>query len=517
MNDHYDAISIGSGLGGLTAGALAALDGKKVLVLERHDRFGGAASTFSRKGCSFDVGLHEMDGMDENDAKITLVERLKLRENLDIVPINEFFTVRHPLLGEDFSMPDNTDRALKATINRFPQHEKNLRVYFSTITKIRNKVSFLARKHRPILYWILTAVTIPFRFWIIGKNEKTTLGGFLDKLFGDDEAVKIALCGNLCYFADDPYKLSLLFFAVGQGSFLCGGCHYIKGGSGKLSNYLVKIIEEAGGSALSGRSVDRILLEDGRAAGVTHTDAGTGEDSTESRSPLIFGNASPLVLGKMLPEEACGEFMARYEHVPLSMSLWQLYIILDRTTESLGVPGYSTFVYPQEGTPLKDIKSHLTMMGDPPTGKIPLYVIVDYGRIDSGICGDSKYVVAICGTDHISNWEHLSQEEYAGRKAAWQDAIISDVDRHFPGFKKAVLHCEMATAKTMKRFLNAPDGAVYGFSQEPAHAGRSRPTAKTSVDGLFLASGYAMPGGGFTGAMLAGQGAYRSAVKKKLL
>ena len=41
MNDHYDAISIGSGLGGLTAGALAALDGKKVLVLERHDRFGG--------------------------------------------------------------------------------------------------------------------------------------------------------------------------------------------------------------------------------------------------------------------------------------------------------------------------------------------------------------------------------------------------------------------------------------------------------------------------------------------
>ena len=50
MNDHYDAISIGSGLGGLTAGALAALDGKKVLVLERHNRFGGAALYPSRLG-----------------------------------------------------------------------------------------------------------------------------------------------------------------------------------------------------------------------------------------------------------------------------------------------------------------------------------------------------------------------------------------------------------------------------------------------------------------------------------
>ena len=517
MNNHYDAISIGSGLGGLTAGALGALDGKKVLVLERHDRFGGAASTFSRKGCIFDVGLHELDGMDENDAKITLVERLKLRENLDIVPINEFFTVSHPLLGEDFSMPDNTDRALEATIDRFPQHEKNLRVYFSTITKIRNKVSSLANKKRSTLYWILTAVTIPFRFWIVGKNEKVTLGGFLDKLFGDDEAVKIALCGNLCYFSDDPYKLSLLFFAVAQGSYLGGGCHYIKGGSGRLSDYLVKIIEEAGGSALPGRSVDRILLEDGRAVGVTHTNADTGEDSQEIRSPVIFGNASPLVLDKMLPGEASGDFMARYNNVPLSISLWQLYIILDRTTERLGVPGYSTFVYPEAGTTLRDIKNHSTMMGEPPAEKMPLYVVVDYGRIDSGICKDSKYVVAVCGADHISNWEHLSQEEYASRKAAWRDAIINDADRHYPGFKKAVLHCEMATARTMKRFLNAPDGAVYGFSQEPAHAGRFRPTAKTSVEGLFLASGYSMPGGGFTGAMLAGQGAYRLAVKNNLL
>ena len=516
MNDHYDAISIGSGLGGLTAGALAALDGKKVLVLERHNRFGGAASMFSRKGCSFDVGLHELDGMDENDAKSALVERLKIRENLDIVPINEFFTVRHPLLGEDFTMPDNTDRALEAMINRFPQHEKNLRVYFSTITKIRNKVALMARKQGKPLYWVLTAVTIPFRFWIVGRNEKVTLGDFLDKLFGDDEAVKVALCANLCYFSDDPYKLSLLFFSVAQGSYLGGGCHYIRGGSGKLSDYLVGIIEGAGGSALHGRSVDNILLEDGRAVGVTHTDADTEEDSREVRSPVIFGNASPLVLGKMLPE-ATGDFMARYEHVPLSISLWQLYIILDRTTESLCVPGYSTFVYPQEGSLLRDTRNHVAILGEPPAGKIPLYVIVDYGRIDSGICGDSKYVVAVCGLDHISNWKDLSGEEYAARKTAWQDAIIDDADKHYPGFKKSVLHCEMATAKTMKRFLNAPDGAVYGFSQEPAHAGRFRPTAKTSVDGLFLASGYAMPGGGFTGAMLAGQSAYRSAVKKKLL
>ena len=43
--DNYDAIVIGSGLGGLTAGALFSHAGYRVLVLERNDSFGGAATT----------------------------------------------------------------------------------------------------------------------------------------------------------------------------------------------------------------------------------------------------------------------------------------------------------------------------------------------------------------------------------------------------------------------------------------------------------------------------------------
>ena len=58
LESRYDAVVIGSGIGGLTAAVLLGQAGKKVLVLERHYMPGGFTHTFSRKGYEWDVGLH---------------------------------------------------------------------------------------------------------------------------------------------------------------------------------------------------------------------------------------------------------------------------------------------------------------------------------------------------------------------------------------------------------------------------------------------------------------------------
>ena len=73
LNDRYsddkvpadlDAIVIGSGMGGLTCAAALARSGKRVLVLEQHDRAGGSTHSFDSSenkgppGYRFDSGLH---------------------------------------------------------------------------------------------------------------------------------------------------------------------------------------------------------------------------------------------------------------------------------------------------------------------------------------------------------------------------------------------------------------------------------------------------------------------------
>ncbi|HWS93750.1 MAG TPA: NAD(P)-binding protein, partial [Mycobacterium sp.] len=65
MTDGYDAISIGSGLGGLTAAALYARAGHRVLVLERNTEFGGAATTYRHGPLTIEASLHETAGLSD--------------------------------------------------------------------------------------------------------------------------------------------------------------------------------------------------------------------------------------------------------------------------------------------------------------------------------------------------------------------------------------------------------------------------------------------------------------------
>ena len=105
MARKFDAIVVGSGLGGLTAGALYARTGRRILVLERNDSFGGAATVYQHDGLAIEASLHEMDGLDEGDAKAPLLHSLGLDRNLPFVDVGHLYEVRGPLIGAPFALP----------------------------------------------------------------------------------------------------------------------------------------------------------------------------------------------------------------------------------------------------------------------------------------------------------------------------------------------------------------------------------------------------------------------------
>ena len=84
----------------------------------------------------------------------------------------------------------------------------------------------------------------------------------LDRVFGDNEAVKCALAANLSYFHDDPTTLWWIYFAMAQGSYLQSGGRYVQGGSQRLSSALARAIKVAGGEVLLRRVVSSIALGD---------------------------------------------------------------------------------------------------------------------------------------------------------------------------------------------------------------------------------------------------------------
>lgn len=66
--DEYDAIVIGSGIGGLACASLLSQSGKKVIVLEQHYTAGGFTHTFQRKNYEWDVGIHYIGEVSREDS-----------------------------------------------------------------------------------------------------------------------------------------------------------------------------------------------------------------------------------------------------------------------------------------------------------------------------------------------------------------------------------------------------------------------------------------------------------------
>ncbi|HOV10850.1 MAG TPA: NAD(P)-binding protein, partial [Bacteroidales bacterium] len=65
MDNKFDVIIIGSGLGGLQCGYILSREGMKVCILEQHSQIGGCLQNFTRDNCLFDTGVHFIGGLDE--------------------------------------------------------------------------------------------------------------------------------------------------------------------------------------------------------------------------------------------------------------------------------------------------------------------------------------------------------------------------------------------------------------------------------------------------------------------
>src|SRR6202011_5263914 len=122
--------------------------------------------------------------------------------------------------------------------------------------------------------------------------------------------------------------------------------------------------------------------------------------------------------------------------------------------------------------------------------------VVDYAAIESGVPAP-PYVLSIIGPDLLSNWDSSDMDAYREKRGRWQDAIVRYLSSFYPGLADGVVASSFNTALSVRQYLNAPDGAVYGFAPTSPPSAGSAPvrSPRTAVSGLYLASAYAGFGG----------------------
>jgi len=133
-----DAVVIGAGLGGLTAAAVLARAGRRVLVLERSNSVGGAASSYKVGDLFVEGSLHETSNPQSgSDPKHDILVRAGVRDAVDWIPSGQFYQVRGGPLHRAFNLPDNFTAARDALMTDFPQHR-------IAITQLLDELRFAA-------------------------------------------------------------------------------------------------------------------------------------------------------------------------------------------------------------------------------------------------------------------------------------------------------------------------------------------------------------------------------------
>jgi len=492
MNAEYDVIFVGAGLGGLSAASLVAQRGKKVLVVDKHNVPGGYATNFKRKGFDFDVSLHSFDGVVKGQNSYKVIEDSGVADKIDFLGHD---TLYHYQSGDiDIKVKHrDLDGYKKQLFHYFPNEVDNINRLFDEADKNYHDMSGFLYSKKP--FW-LRFIATPFFYKRILRYENDTVDSYFSR-YTQDERLKAVLTAQWSYFGLPAKDLAFGYFSYPFIDYLRHGGYSIKGGSQKLSNALVEVIEENGGKVALSSPVSKIVTTDkGKVIGIESKRTGF------VKAKKVVSNISPYDVVSLTGEDKFPDkFKASLGELKTSISGFQVYLGLDCTLESLGVKQdeYIRFFSPE--TSQREQFKHL-QAGDVYGDKTG-WSINYFSNVDDSLVAEGKSSLGLFTLIGPIDWHKLSKLEYRQKKQQLIDNLINKAEQVIPNLREHIEVCEGGSPRTMTKFTNNPGGSIYGFEQNLKQSGLFRRfPQKYPLKGLFQVGAWTFPGAGFIGTML---------------
>jgi phytoene desaturase len=480
----YDVVIIGTGMGGLTAGALLAKNGLKVLLLEKASRPGGYVVSFRKKGFTFDATGVFVGGCEPGGEFEALLREVGVRLKFERID-----TIRNIYPGFEIALwSGGFDHYIERLKAMFPEEKRGIERYERTISRIGAEVKALPR-----ITWYEKAL-FPFLFRNLVRFSGTTHKTILDGLFTGNE-IKMAL--SSLPVTVPPSQLSFLFVATFLHKVIAKGAYYPKGGMGVISKALAGSIEEAGGSIRYRTEATRILTRGNRVTGVVTHDGGVIE------APTVISNVSlPQTFRRLLPHGPPPSLAGELNHLEYSLSNFIVYLGVRGDAELDSLP---FFTYLRS---ISDLEEEYRMLRKGEIPENPTVIMVVPSLVDPSLAPEGTHVLKLLSVapyGYRTEWNRTNRRSYEAIKEEMAQRLITLVEsRVVPGLKGKILFYEAATPVTLERYTGNERGAMYGLAATPKQFGRHRPPNRTPIKGLYLAGHYTRPAHGIVGAAISG-------------
>ncbi len=494
--DHWDAIVIGSGMGGMAAAAALSLVGNKVLLLEQHQTLGGLTHSFSRDGFTWDVGIHYLSGIAPGEHARDMLDWIS-DTPIDFVPLGAIYDIVRIGSAEPLSLSRPYEAQERDLKDRFPDQGEAIEAWTHAL-----------RDGRETMLKVFPTRAMPefagdmLDWWnrrAIAKWCARTTKEVIEDLTDHQElaAVMAAQWGD---HGGRPSKASFAMHALIAGAYLPTGSWYPAGGSEVFAQRIIPTVTTNGGEARGGTRVEGLLFDGDTVVGVRTAD---GE---EIRATAVISDIGAReTIDTLLPED-CGHdgWTAEIRALPASIAHFTVFLGFEGDIEAAGATKANHWIFPGGDTD--------AIWTDAPDG-VPPCMVASFGSLKNPAHDPGPRQRHMGQFLVWADWETVAPwadrppgsrgDDYADFKRRAEATLMAQFQRYFPDLAKLVVHQELATPLSTVSFTGHRKGAFYGLDVTPERVMCDALRAQTPIPGLFLA-GQDVASPGIPGALMGG-------------
>jgi len=507
MSSDLDAIVIGSGAGGLAAALALARAGKRVQVFEQHYLPGGWCHSFPLEGFHFSPGVHYIGALDEHGFLRQVYEGLGVSEHLVFLELNPDGYDRVQIGQDHFSIPRGRDAYAERLKQRFPSEAAGIDRYLDDMHGLAKELmGGLRLRGLRDLPSFATSRTVRF-----GHRP---LARYLDGITRDPllRAILTIQAGD---HGMPPSRCPTAMHAAIVAHYFKGG-YYPRGGARSLPKAFLKELRRHGGRIQMRATVDRILVEHGRAVGVRLA------DGTEARADVVISNADPAVtFGELVgPEHTPSRVARRLRKTTWSVSALSLFFAVDMDIRAAGLDsGNVWFSRTPDIEAFYDLvqQRDLSDLRELPGAFLTATTLKDPSKRRDGL----HTLEAFCfvGWEPFARWQGTHQDDrpadYQAFKERLTDLMFDTVEQITPGLRDHTVFHALGTPLTNRFYVNSTHGNLYGTDKRLRQIGPFAWKTRTDLPGLHMV-GASTTGHGVAGATMSGLFAARDILGCKL-